>query len=103
MRPRPSPAAASWLSGQRYRPVSFAWSHHGIDGLHHRHIGVNQTIVPQLIGIRCQLLCVEHRVAALAVIIAAQPVRDVLRISDFIPGELIAADLCNVERNLGVS
>src|SRR5262249_11793956 len=47
-----------------------------------------------------KLLHIDDRVVSLAMIIAAQPDRDVLRSGDFVTGELVTCNLGNVQHDL---
>src|ERR1051326_452205 len=66
---------------------------HGLDRLHDRHIVVGAAVVLQLPETGLEAFHVEQRVAALAVIIAAQPCRDLIGIRDLVEHELLAGDL----------
>src|SRR5258706_7545424 len=61
---------------------------------------IAKTIVAQLFRVSDQSLGVESRIAALAVVIAVHPDRDVLGICHLVAGVLLACDFCNIERDL---
>ena len=59
------------------------------------------SVVLYVLCVGVQPLGVDDSIAAFAVMIAVQPNRDEFRVGDFVRGELPAAHLCNVERDLG--
>src|SRR5262245_47311818 len=74
-----------------FRPKQF------FNRLHDRRLTIAKTIVSQLFRVRHESLGVERRIPALAVVIAAQPDRDVLRICNFVAGVLLACNLCDID------
>src|SRR5215470_17878712 len=63
------------------------------NGLHDQGLRVATTIILHLLCSLRERLGIDSRRAALAVVVAAQPDRDVLRICDLVADVLIACDL----------
>jgi hypothetical protein len=70
------------------------------DGLHDQRLRISTAIRLQLSRIRDEALRLESRITALAVVVAAQPDRDVLRTRNLVSPQLLACDLCYIERHL---
>src|SRR5262249_10379056 len=78
-------AGKGWLSGPLYQ---------GFNRLHHRSLRIAKAIISHLLRVLVQEFhFIDGRLTALAVIVAAQPDRDVSRISNLAVDELIACDL----------
>src|SRR6516162_5066303 len=78
-------AGKGWLSGPLYQ---------GFNRLHHRSLWIAKAIISHLLRVLVQEFhFIDGRLTALAVIVAAQPDRDVSRISNLAVDELIACDL----------
>ena len=70
------------------------------DSFHHRPLNVRLTVPHKLLRIRLELPNIDDHVVALAAVIAAQPNRDMLRVSDFEKDVLLAGDFRHVHHYL---
>src|SRR6516162_11889808 len=78
-------AGKGWLSGPLYQ---------GFNRLHHRSLWIAKAIISHLLHVLVQKFqFIDGRLTALAVIVAAQPDRDVSRFSNLAVDQLIACDL----------
>src|SRR5262249_32612992 len=70
------------------------------DGVHDGLLRLQPAVARDLLHVRGQFLGIDERVVALAVIVAAQPDRDVLGIGNLVERELVTGDLGAVDRRL---
>src|SRR5262249_3368342 len=68
--------------------------------IHDKCLRIAKTEVSHLFRLREESLRIERRITTFAVVIAAQPDRDVLRICNLVAGVLLTCDLCNIPRDL---
>jgi hypothetical protein len=65
-----------------------------LNGLHDQSLPITKTIVSHLFCIGNECLGLERGITAFAVVVAAQPDRDILRICNLVAGVLLTRDLC---------
>src|SRR5271163_4960084 len=78
----------------------FADAEQGFGGRHDRYVLMAQTVVLHFGYVTLQDIDIEHGVATLAVVVAAEPIGDVVGHGNRVVQEFLAGDLGYVDRHL---